>query len=304
MFPSPPTSTRACPGRWIASSSSRSSNSRSSDNVGLLQDVPTASNYGRVTKAMAYTTLAKLYINAQEWIGEAKWDETIAACDQVIGFGQLEIEPDYFSNFKVDNTSSKENIFVILYDKVYTSQKLVARLPAPPADAQQPRNRPTASSTFAGTAFAATESFYNKYDPKDIRRRQWLAGPPVRHVGQSALMQKRAAARLHAAYHLAVRLRTRQIERRRPLGQIRICERAAGRMHGQRLCGPPLCRRADDEGRGARAPGTCRPGSPPSFNEVRHRTGLDDYKASDLTPTRFTTNGAGNLHGKDYVARI
>lgn len=32
------------------------------------------------------------------------------------------IEPDYFSNFKVDNTSSKENIFVILYDKVYTSQ--------------------------------------------------------------------------------------------------------------------------------------------------------------------------------------
>ena len=59
------------------------------DNVGLLQDVPTASNYGRVTKAMAYTTLAKLYINAQEWIGEAKWDETIAACDQVIGFGQL-----------------------------------------------------------------------------------------------------------------------------------------------------------------------------------------------------------------------
>ena len=35
------------------------------DNVGLLQDVPTASNYGRVTKAMAYTTLAKLYINAQ-----------------------------------------------------------------------------------------------------------------------------------------------------------------------------------------------------------------------------------------------
>ena len=40
------------------------------DNVGLLQDVPTASNYGRVTKAMAYTTLAKLYINAQEWIGQ------------------------------------------------------------------------------------------------------------------------------------------------------------------------------------------------------------------------------------------
>lgn len=43
----------------------------------------------------------------------------------------------------------------------------------------------------------------------------------------------------------------------------------------------------------------------PLFNEVRHRTGLDDYQGfgSD-TRREFTTNGAGNLHGKDYVARI
>ena len=72
------------------------------DNVDLLDDVPTSANYGRVTKAMAYTVLAKLYINAEEWIGEPKWQETIDACDEIIGFGKLQIEPDYFSNFKVD----------------------------------------------------------------------------------------------------------------------------------------------------------------------------------------------------------
>lgn len=92
------------------------------DHVDLLEDVPTSENYGRVTKAMAYTVLAKLYINAEEWIGEPKWQETIDVCDKVIGYGKLQIEPDYFTNFKVDNTGSRENIFVILYDKVYTSQ--------------------------------------------------------------------------------------------------------------------------------------------------------------------------------------
>lgn len=147
------------------------------DNVGLLQDVPTASNYGRVTKAMAYTTLAKLYINAQEWIGEAKWDETIAACDQVIGFGQLEIEPDYFSNFKVDNTSSKENIFVILYDKVYTSQNWWHVFRFHQLTLNSLSQQTYGILDFCWNGFAATESFYNKYDPKDIRRRQWLAAP-------------------------------------------------------------------------------------------------------------------------------
>ena len=141
------------------------------DNVGLLQDVPTASNYGRVTKAMAYTTLAKLYINAQEWIGEAKWDETIAACDQVIGFGQLEIEPDYFSNFKVDNTSSKENIFVILYDKVYTSQNWWHVFRFHQLTLNSLSQQTYGILDFCWNGFAATESFYNKYDPKDIRRR-------------------------------------------------------------------------------------------------------------------------------------
>ena len=42
----------------------------------------------------------------------------------------------------------------------------------------------------------------------------------------------------------------------------------------------------------------------PLFNEVRHRTGLDDYKASDLTLDEIYDERAGNLHGKDYVARI
>lgn len=74
-----------------------------------------------MTQAMAYTMLSKLYLNAKEWIGKEMWRETSDACDKVIGFGKLSLEPDYFSNFKVNNEDSKENIFVVAVDNIYTS---------------------------------------------------------------------------------------------------------------------------------------------------------------------------------------
>ena len=55
-------------------------------NIDLLDEVPAANNYGRVTQAMAYTMLSKLYLNAKEWIGKEMWRETSDACDKVIGY--------------------------------------------------------------------------------------------------------------------------------------------------------------------------------------------------------------------------
>ena len=75
-------------------------------NIDLLDEGPAANNYGRVTQAMAYTMLSKLYLNAKEWIGKEMWRETSDACDKVIGFGKLSLEPNYFSNFKVNNEDS------------------------------------------------------------------------------------------------------------------------------------------------------------------------------------------------------
>lgn len=130
------------------------------DHVDLLEDVPTSENYGRVTKAMAYTVLAKLYINAEEWIGEPKWQETIDVCDKVIGYGKLQIEPDYFTNFKVDNTGSRENIFVILYDKVYTSQDWWHVFRFHQLTLNSLSQETFGILDFCWNGFAATESFY------------------------------------------------------------------------------------------------------------------------------------------------
>lgn len=253
------------------------------DNVGLLQDVPTASNYGRVTKAMAYTTLAKLYINAQEWIGEAKWDETIAACDQVIGFGQLEIEPDYFSNFKVDNTSSKENIFVILYDKVYTSQNWWHVFRFHQLTLNSLSQQTYGILDFCWNGFAATESFYNKYDPKDIRRRQWLAGPQYDMSGNPLLMQN--GQQLDYTPHITSLFDFSNPAKSNEGVRSAKYEYANG-LQGECMDNDYVVYRYADVLM-MKGEALVRQGhadlAVPLFNEVRHRTGLDDYKASDLT---------------------
>ena len=54
---------------------------------------------------MAYTVLAKLYINAEEWIGKEMWQETVDVCAKVRKLG-MTLESDYFANFKVNNENS------------------------------------------------------------------------------------------------------------------------------------------------------------------------------------------------------
>ena len=45
-------------------------------NIDLLDEVPAANNYGRVTQAMAYTMLSKLYLNAKrmDWKRDVERD--------------------------------------------------------------------------------------------------------------------------------------------------------------------------------------------------------------------------------------
>ena len=89
-------------------------------NMDKLQAQPASNYYGRVTQGMAYTLLAKMYLNAQEWIGEDHLQDAVDACDKVIALNAYQIEDDYFANFKVYNESSRENIFVIPMQSVYT----------------------------------------------------------------------------------------------------------------------------------------------------------------------------------------
>ncbi|WP_421897710.1 RagB/SusD family nutrient uptake outer membrane protein [Marinoscillum sp.] len=142
------------------------------DNVDAVQDLPTAEYYGRVTKGMAYTFLAKMYLNAQEWIGQNKFAEAALACDQVIALGAYQIEANYFANFKVHNEGSLENIFVIAYHPQLTDEHFYW---------QNLTLNSASSATFnlAGVpwdGFVLQPDFFTKYSENDIRRNAFLFG--------------------------------------------------------------------------------------------------------------------------------
>jgi len=153
-------------------------------NVDLLDEVPTSSNYGRVTQAMGYTMLAKLYLNAKEWVGTEKWQEVIDACDKVIGFNKLILEPDYYSNFIANNEGSKENIFVISINNIYTSGAMIFHQMCLHTLSQQTFG----IVDFCWDGFCALESHYEKYNESDIRRKTWLEGPQVDASGNPLML--------------------------------------------------------------------------------------------------------------------
>ncbi|MDH6305444.1 hypothetical protein M2459_001897 [Parabacteroides sp. PF5-5] len=82
----------------------------------LRTDVATAGSYGKFTQGVAYTLLAKMYLNAQVWnpSGGTKWQECIEACDKVMDMAYL-LENNWKNNFSVNNDSSKEAIFSAIY---------------------------------------------------------------------------------------------------------------------------------------------------------------------------------------------
>jgi hypothetical protein len=141
-------------------------------NIGKIQEQPSDAFYGRVTKSMAYTLLAKLYLNSEAWLGVAKWNEAAAYCDSVIALNAYQIEDDYLTNFKAKNEDSKENIFVIPNHSIYTKDNLYWYT-LTLNDASR------ASFGFIGQMwdeFVLEPGYLDKYAAEDLRRKSFLYG--------------------------------------------------------------------------------------------------------------------------------
>ena len=112
---------------------------RNAPNMTKVTDANRASNYGRVTQGFAYSLLARLYLNAESFdctpsnikladntqyrssyvpVASAAdfYTNAVACCDEVINSGAYSIEDNYFTNFRIKNEASKENIFVLVED--------------------------------------------------------------------------------------------------------------------------------------------------------------------------------------------
>lgn len=82
----------------------------------LRDDVTSGSAYGKFTKGAALAILAKLYLNAEEWTGTPMWQEAADACDATMALGYI-IEPNWKTNFSVQNEVSKEAILALCFSK-------------------------------------------------------------------------------------------------------------------------------------------------------------------------------------------
>ena len=83
---------------------------------------PMTNEHGRADKAVAWTILAKIYLNAEVYIGQDKYTECIDYCKKIIS-GGYSLAPNYLHNFMADNDvndAKNEIIFPLISDGVYT----------------------------------------------------------------------------------------------------------------------------------------------------------------------------------------
>ncbi|MGY6558524.1 MAG: RagB/SusD family nutrient uptake outer membrane protein [Nitritalea sp.] len=149
------------------------------DNVDMLTKDNVRINLNYWT---AHMILAKLYINAEAYIGEPRWAEAEEMLDIIINEGPYTLSPNYFANFSANNAGSVENMFTLPYDANnaggfnihhmtfhYDSQRTFNLV-------DQPWN-----------GYAALEEFYNSYSDNDFRKNNLLAGPQFELDGVTPL---------------------------------------------------------------------------------------------------------------------
>jgi hypothetical protein len=132
------------------------------------------SAYGRFTKNAANLLLARLYLNAEVYIGEAKWQACLATCNKISGT----LEADYFASFKQENQASKEIIFSIPYDgKMGTTGNYLASMTF--HYEQQWAFSASGTYQWCGNGICAQPGLYSSFDEADIRRKSVLMGPQI-----------------------------------------------------------------------------------------------------------------------------
>lgn len=150
------------------------------ESLPLLSDKADQSTYGRFNKWAANALLAKMYLNALVYTGQAEWDNCIAACDEIINSGQYILESNHKDVFKTENQTSKEIIFSIPFDDKYAGGFWLH------LQTLHPQNQKTFNiSTAPWGGDCAIPQFIDTYDPEDSRLKEdWLQGQQYSASGE------------------------------------------------------------------------------------------------------------------------
>ncbi len=132
--------------------------------------------YGSMTKPVAHTILAKMYLNAEVYTGTARWADAAAQCDSVIegGYGYA-LNDDYFTTFKKNNVGNKEIIFPIVFDAVYAKGNMFHLITL-----HYTQQEAYGFTTETWNGPCTLKSFYDSYASNDKRKAQWFTGPVMK----------------------------------------------------------------------------------------------------------------------------
>lgn len=139
--------------------------------VPLLEKKNDLTTYGRMNYYTGKAIQAKLYLNAGVYTGTARWDECIAACDEIINSGLYSVEAVYRNNFITNNQTSKEFILAIPFDEVFARGFNLAQMTLHYGSQAtynlqaQPWN-----------GYCSLQEFYEIHDAADARRNNFIVG--------------------------------------------------------------------------------------------------------------------------------
>jgi hypothetical protein len=90
----------------------------------LLSTTAGGNYYGRFNKYAAQALLAKIYLNAEVYINESRYDSCRIYCDSIIDAHKYELDADYKTPFSTNNNAdSKELIFALCQGNDYGVRK-------------------------------------------------------------------------------------------------------------------------------------------------------------------------------------
>lgn len=134
--------------------------------------------YGHFTKTAANALLAKLYLNAEAVTGQEHWQDCINACDAIMQSGLYQLDANWNDPFKVHNESSNENIYVVPFDANnaqnfnFIEQNIHENITVYKYSA----NPGTYDIDYGWRKISTQESFFNLFQPNDLRINQWIVG--------------------------------------------------------------------------------------------------------------------------------
>ena len=131
--------------------------------------------YSKFTKNVAYSLLARLYLNAEVYTGKARWADCLKMTQNIQGYT---LNPDYFGNFITQNETSPEIVLSIPYDSQagtlgnYLSSMSMHYM-------HRFTMSPTGDYPWSANGISAQPGVYSSFDEKDTRRNAMVIGDQI-----------------------------------------------------------------------------------------------------------------------------